>query len=105
KGDGNVPGIVVGNDRSGVLHARYHAGELAPVMPNSTATRSSSATLQACAIQPPGRWGGSPSNTSGICPRPFVRMYCHSATGGHGRFTLKQAVMNGPSSHGQTVPW
>src|SRR5215467_4645460 len=41
---------------------------------SSTDVRSNSATLQACASQPPARWGASPSKTSGICPRPSSSM-------------------------------
>ena len=41
--------------------------------------RRSSATLHACAMQPPLRCGASPSNTSGICPTPSSAMYRRSS--------------------------
>ena len=79
----------------------------------SAQTRSNSATLHACAMQPPARWGASPSKTSGICPTPSFSRYRRSANV-HSRacslaaweywLIWRYARRNGPRSHGQTVP-
>ena len=52
-------------------HLRYAAESESPR--SSTAARRISATLHACAMQPRGRCGGSPSKISDTCPSPASR--------------------------------
>src|SRR5579862_8426679 len=46
------------------------AGTAASQSARATATRSNSATLQACATQPRASYGSSPSKISDTCPSP-----------------------------------
>src|SRR5258708_7383604 len=76
------------------------------------ATRDSSAALHAWAMQPPGRWGKSPSKISETCPRPACvrwirkKWSCHALACARHRSprVFRHAVKNAPISHGQTVP-
>src|SRR5439155_1234775 len=65
--------------------------------------------------QPPGKWGASPSATSGRWPSPASSRWIRSgsrnrclascfASGVPSR-TRTHASTNGPRSHGHTVPW
>ena len=75
------------------------------------AQRSSSATLQACAMQPRGTYGGSASKISLIAADTSVaqvlgegRDESRAAAPVSSGNVRRHASTNGPSSHGQTVP-
>ena len=76
-----------------------------------TQHRSTSATLQAWAMQPRGVNGGSASKISLIEPTPASSRWATSpprnarAPARSSGWTLSQASTNGPISQDQTVPW
>ena len=81
---------------------------------SSISTRKGSATDHACAKQPRGRCGASASKTSDTWPRqPSCRWASRPARKPRALFRTAvlwpnafiQAVTNGPSKKGQTVPW
>src|SRR5262249_17577252 len=72
--------------------------------------RMSSPTVQACAMQPRGLNGASPSKISLAVPRPWVFIWLaigskNDAASAGSPNTFRCAWTNGPKSHPQTVPW
>ena len=77
---------------------------------SSRHTRRVSAMPHACATQPTGRWGASPSRISDTLPRHASRRWCSTGVNSanaarRSPWTRNYASAYGPSSQVQTGPW